>query len=59
MVLDGGSAVASLVAAGAQVAARATWERGGLALRELLGCVARGEPAMASPASSRVPAGPG
>ena len=41
--LENKSSVAALVAAGAEVAAAATWDRGGLALRELLTCVARGE----------------
>jgi glycosyltransferase involved in cell wall biosynthesis len=40
-VLRGGPAVASLVSAGTSVAAAATWERGGLALGELLTSVAR------------------
>jgi len=41
--LENKSSVAALVAVGAEVAAAATWDRGGLALRELLTCVARGE----------------
>ncbi len=41
LLLDGGPPVAGLVAHGAAVAAAATWERGGLALGELLASVAR------------------